>query len=58
MNMTKKGYVFTCDCDGVEKGIKAASLAEATSKLPDSFKWDDYYIEELYHIVKMCDEGK
>jgi hypothetical protein len=57
MNMTKKGYIFTSETE-VERGIKASSLAEATGKLPDSFKWDDYYVEELYHIAKLGDNGK
>jgi hypothetical protein len=57
MNMTKKGYIFTSEYSGENKFVMASSLAEATGKLLDSFQWDDYYIDELYHIAKMSDCG-
>jgi hypothetical protein len=57
MNMTKKGYIFTSEYSGEDKFVMTSSLAEATGKLPDSFQWDDYYIDELYHIAKMSDCG-
>ena len=57
MNMTKKGFIFT-DEFGFEEIVMASSLAEATSKLPDSYSYETYYNEDLYHIVKMGDDKK
>ena len=56
MNMTKKGFVFT-DEFGFEEIVMASSLAEATSKLPDSYNYETYFTEDLYHIAKMNDDG-
>lgn len=56
MNMTPKGYVFITE-DGDCKEVLAASLAEATSKLPEDFSYESYEVHTLYQVAKMNEDG-
>ncbi len=56
MNMTPNGFLFFTE-DGECQEVRAASLAEATSKLPDDFSYETYEMHYLYQVAKMNEEG-